>query len=462
VLEQTRKLLADAVAIEPAMRRKLEIIDIVIAIAIGLYRNRLLFNRNGFDAINCFDYREWLLKQGANPSAVASEFITGIYDLTFAYEEGTRRRLAAGVALRGALRMFFTYRGSMFWRMRSGMGDAVFAPLYKVLLARGNVRFHFLHTLDTVEMETIDGGRYVKALHFATRHAGDKLDALHAQALDHFGCWPDDDRQFRDAGGPAAPVDLERGKDFDAVILATGARDFIDLGDRSKLFALLPKHWDAMRQHLPTAATQSAQLWLAADLEQLGWRRGSGIMTAMGMPFETWADMTHTLATERAWRKTRPLPESGQAEDIAPSAQARARSVAYFCAVVPDTAVPTEAQAQARVKAGLDALLKGSIAPFWPGAFPGGKLREDLVVATHLQANWQGSDRYTLSLPNTIQYRISPLDRSVMNMTIAGDWTASGLDAGCVEGAVMSGMLAAFAISNADSILDSVVGYDHP
>ena len=53
----------------------------------------------------------------------------------FAYEGGDRKkpRLAAGVALRGALRMFFTYRGAMFWRMRSGMGDAVFAPLYKVL-----------------------------------------------------------------------------------------------------------------------------------------------------------------------------------------------------------------------------------------------------------------------------------------------------------------------------------------
>ena len=32
-------------------------------------------------------------------------------------------------------------------------------------------------------------------------------------------------------------------------------------------------------------------------------------------------------------------------------------------------------------------------------------------------------------------------------MTIAGDWTACGLDAGCVEAAVMSGMLAAHAIS---------------
>ena len=56
----------------------------------------------------------------------------GIYDLTFAYEAGDRNRprLSAGVALRGAMRMFFTYRRSMFWRMSAGMGDVVFAPLY--------------------------------------------------------------------------------------------------------------------------------------------------------------------------------------------------------------------------------------------------------------------------------------------------------------------------------------------
>jgi uncharacterized protein with NAD-binding domain and iron-sulfur cluster len=49
-----------------------------------------------------------------------------------------------------------------------------------------------------------------------------------------------------------------------------------------------------------------------------------------------------------------------------------------------------------------------------------------------------------------------------MNMSIAGDWTASGLDAGCVEAAVMSGMLAAYAICDDAALLDSIVGYDHP
>jgi hypothetical protein len=46
-------------------------------------------------------------------------------------------------------------------------------------------------------------------------------------------------------------------------------------------------------------------------------------------------------------------------------------------------------------------------------------------------------------------------------MTIAGDWTACGLDAGCVEAAVMSGMLAATAISGKPD-LNAIIGYDHP
>jgi hypothetical protein len=47
------------------------------------------------------------------------------------------------------------------------------------------------------------------------------------------------------------------------------------------------------------------------------------------------------------------------------------------------------------------------------------------------------------------------------NLTIAGDWTATGLDTGCIESAVMSGRLAAHAISRKPSLRD-IVGYDHP
>jgi hypothetical protein len=47
------------------------------------------------------------------------------------------------------------------------------------------------------------------------------------------------------------------------------------------------------------------------------------------------------------------------------------------------------------------------------------------------------------------------------NLTIAGDWTATGLDSGCIESAVMSGRLAAHALSQHPPLQD-IVGYDHP
>ena len=135
ITAQARKQLRDLVAIDQGLQWKTDVIDIVMTIMVGLYRDRVLLDDKGLDALNDIDYRDWLHKHGATDSAVESRFIAGIYDLVFAYERGNRKRpkLAAGVALRGALRMFFTYRGSMFWRMRSGMGDAVFAPLYKAM-----------------------------------------------------------------------------------------------------------------------------------------------------------------------------------------------------------------------------------------------------------------------------------------------------------------------------------------
>jgi uncharacterized protein with NAD-binding domain and iron-sulfur cluster len=76
-------------------------------------------------------------------------------------------------------------------------------------------------------------------------------------------------------------------------------------------------------------------------------------------------------------------------------------------------------------------------------------------------ANVNPSDRYSLSLPGTLSYRISPLDRTFDNLTIAGDWTDAGFNEGCVEAAVMSGRLAAHAISQSPP-LDEITGYDHP
>ena len=153
VATNTRRQLEDVVAIDPHLRKRTEIIELVLAILVGVVRDKLLTNPIGLDAINGIDCRDWLLRHGATRGAVDSAFVRGLYNMAFADQAiaGKKRGLAAGQALRGALRMFFTYRGALFWRMRGSMGDVVFAPFYQVLKKRG-VKFEFFHRLEKVKV----------------------------------------------------------------------------------------------------------------------------------------------------------------------------------------------------------------------------------------------------------------------------------------------------------------------
>ncbi len=133
--------------------------------------------------------------------------------------------------------------------------------------------------------------------------------------------------------------------------------------------------------------------------------------------------------------------------------------MAYFCGVMPDQ----PRRKRRRVVNDLNLMFGSSMRGLWP------KLTVDRCQSRRRRArqSFQGQrhgivDRYSLSLPATIRDRISPLELVILNMTVAGDWTACGLDAGCVEAAVMSGMLAAFAITGTQPSLESIVGYDHP
>src|SRR5271166_6839474 len=120
---------------------------------LGILRFGLLSDPRGFDAINDHDLREWMMLNGASEGTVNAPFVRACYDVVMAYEGGDYRkaRHAAGVALRGSLRFLFTYRGSIVWKMRAGMGDIVFAPFYEVLRRRG-VSFRFFHRLLNVKL----------------------------------------------------------------------------------------------------------------------------------------------------------------------------------------------------------------------------------------------------------------------------------------------------------------------
>jgi hypothetical protein len=216
-----------------------------------------------------------------------------------------------------------------------------------------------------------------------------------------------------------------------------------------------------MVDQVKTVPTQAFQLWLDADRASLGLGDTIANLSGFAEPFDTWADMSH-LAGEESW----PRPP---------------RSIVYFCSVLPERpAGGGRAGAKKRaeeVKRNAIRFLDRDIARLWPGAVDdAGRFRWAMLSTPSgekagagverfdhqfWRANVAPSERYTLALPGTLRHRISPLDTGYDNMTVAGDWTDCGFNEGCVEAAVMSGRLAAHALS-ASPPLDDIVGYDHP
>lgn len=191
-----------------------------------------------------------------------------------------------------------------------------------------------------------------------------------------------------------------------------------------------------MTEEVSTVATMAAQLWLEESDTGLGWSGPTGVtLSGFGDVFDTWASMPHLLPRED-W----PAPAAPQ-------------GLAYFCAAMPDA--PDGDSGRRFVNRALVDFLDGQVGALWPGAVGATGFRwevlhddqdrvgPDRLAAQYVRANLDPSDRYVQSLPGTGRHRMAPDGTGVANLLVAGDWTACGLDAGCVEAAVRSGVLAA-------------------
>ncbi len=496
--DQLERLVTD----DDELRCKWEIIDLTLAIIRGFLTSWepegskkskwpiLLFDPRGLDAINEYDCRQWLLENGASERALNSAFVRGLYDLALAYEEGDPDRpgLAAGQALRGSLRMFFTYRGSLFWKMRAGMGDIVFAPFYEVLKKRG-ATFKFFHRLENVKLVEQDklapGERpYIESLEFDVqakiRKGGEYQPLIQVKGVPS---WPSKPDYRQMVGGPrmqregwdfegywdrrkVGTATLKVSRDFDFVVLgvSVGAIPHV-----CKEIVSRDRRWQDMVKNVKTVATQAFQIWMRKDMSQLGWTEPPVTLSAFVKPFDTWADMTHCVP-EESWK----YPP---------------QSIAYFCNVLSDPPVPPKRSDKSyptnrdeEVHQNAIKFLNDQVRHLWPKAVnPKGNFRWDLLVdpneqqaqkgprsstkkcfaSQYWKANVNPTDRYVLALPGTLKYRISPLDNTYDNLTICGDWTDCGFNEGCVEAAIMSGRLAAHAIGQSPP-LEDIIGYDHP
>ncbi len=482
--EAGRRQLESVTAADHSVRRLWQVIDLVLAGLRGSVRFNLATDPRGFDALNDYEMRDWLRINGASEQALESAFVRGLYDLGFAYRDGDTGKptIAAGVGLRGAVRMFFTYRGAVFWKMRGGMGDIVFAPLYEVLARRG-VSFRFFHRLEQLRLappERLAPGErpYVEAIELDVQAevagGGDYRPLVDVRGVPSWPARPDysqlvDGERLENEGVAfeshwdrrrVGRRRLEVTRDFDFVVLAVGGGAVPHVA--GELVERVPS-WRRMAASMETVATQAFQLWMSEDMEQLGWPGPPTNLSGFVEPFDTWADMRQ-LIEEEGW------PEEPGA-------------IAYFCSVLatpepapPRSATGYESEMRRRVRRNAVRFLERHVATLWPRATGPDGFRWELLMnpdggphrsgsdrfdSQFWTANVNPTDRYVLSPPGALADRLSPLDISVDNLTVAGDWTDCGHNMGCVESAVISGRLAAHALSQQPPLAE-IIGYDHP
>ena len=467
-------------------RRLFIIADIGLSCVAGVLAGAQGLGAHALDALDDIDFRAFLRQHGATDISVDSPLPKAFYDLLLAYRDGNAddQQCAAGVALRFIYRMCVSYKGAIFWKMQAGMGDTIFTPLHQVLEKRG-VRFEFFHRVDRLALAA--DGKNVARIHLgrqATVRGGPSARYDPYRDVKGLPCWPNEPRYeqleegdaIRAAGvnlesfwtpwrGQEKPVVLEAGTHFDDIVfgIAVGSIPFV----AAELQAASPR-WAATADKVETVRTQAAQIWVSKDIQALGWPMASAVTDTYPEPMDTWADMTHLLPRE-SW-----------------PAGAVPGSLTYFCGplaggIPPLSDSQAPARAEAEVKAGMQRWLQDNATIMWPAAgdpaTPGQGFDWGLLVdgsaallgasvparfdSQFWRANIDPSERYVLSVPGSTKHRLHANQPDFGNLWVTGDWTYNGVNAGCVEAAVMSGLLTANAMCGVPALAD-IIGFNDP
>ena len=460
ILERALCAIRDEIDYEgrPDHKRAWLLVSLVTAVVRGILIDKLVTDARGFRSINDQDFGQWIMRHGGHPDVLEFPLVRGVYDLVFGYEDADPERpaVAAGLMIYLIGLVLFEYKGAIFWKMTAGMGDVVIAPLYEALRRRG-VTFEFFHRVDALHLDaghqTIDAitmGRQARV----TTDTGYYEPLTRIRGLPVFPCSPLADQiewttgldELESHFGDRADVEtrvLRRGVDFDHVVLAVSVGMVPIVGQ--ELVADRPD-WRDMTHHIRTVATQAFQLWLRPAEPELGWKRPGVTVSAYERPFETWASMPQTL-----WAEDWP-------DDDRPG------TVAYFCGSLA-APLPTEDDSSRYVRNCRQAVhtqaadyVDTYLGLYFPKAMDesgfawhllsgvNGERGASALATQHVSVNIDPSDRYVQSVPGSDRYRLRCDESGYDNLVLAGDWTDCGMNAGCIEAAVMSGLEAANAL----------------
>lgn len=458
-------------------------VELGATLLLGVLRDRL-WEAGRHEAIDGLDFREWLRKHGASngpDGAVSSALVKVWYDAVVAYEDGEphKPRISAPVTVHALFRALATYKGAFAYQMTHEIGDCFIAPIVRALQLRG-VRFEFFHRVrdvvpgegedanlvqEIVVDEQIPEERRRKHRLFVTMDPALGPGGNASGPADSRKVWPnrpvfeDEEPGGLPPGGggdvPEPPLDsyysqesverrrLVRGVDFHDVVFALPSGvvdDFAGLRDRPG--------WAEMRRHLKSTASQSMRLWLTKPLAELGWTGLEPILSGFAYPFSTWEDNSQNCGSELFGG---PQPPQAIATFFGPLRTGAVRG----------TGTAPLFEHTAHERAGAEALrfYVDHVPAIWRAlqASPGAKFEvlvaapdargQDRFKAQYCRANVGPLEEYVLALPGTLQHRLRPDESGFRNMSVAGEWTRNGFEVGCVEGAIISGLAAAQALS---------------
>ncbi len=456
-------------------RRLFYILDTGMACITGILAEGISDEAHALDTLDRYDFREFLSMHGVADDTVQSSLIRAFYDLLFAYRNGdpNDQLVGAGVAIRFIFRMCLTFKGAIFWKMQAGMGDTIFGPMYKVLKRRG-VRFKLFHRIKNVGLSTdrrsverILVGRQV------TIAEGDYRPLFDVKGLP---CWPSEPLYDQIVEGEAlkaqsidlesfwTPWDdietftLEKGRDFDVVVFGISLASIPFVAPE---LVAARTAWKEAVERVETVRTQAVQVWMKPDLDGLGWTLPGAVADAYAEPLDTWADMSHLLPRE-TW-----------SDGVVPG------NVTYFCAPMVGGIPPLDDADAPRsewrkVRAAAADWFGKNTSVMWPKACDDdGSLDWEMLVdredrqgearldAQFFRANIDPCERYVLSVPGSTGHRLRADASGFDNLVVTGDWTYTGINAGCVEATVISGMLASNALCGHPRIAD-VIGFSNP